>query len=109
MYTGYPGTLNALYADDVSGIQAIYGTRPADAYDAVLSNGSFLTASNLTAAISPTTLTALTELTEAGCQTAFASPLPRGGPVTVRRALTLARRTRDHDLGLAAPTSPWLI
>ena len=38
---------SGLYADDISGSQAIYGVRPADAYDTAASNNSLATATTL--------------------------------------------------------------
>src|SRR5207253_1131721 len=48
MLAVYGGTKRALSSDDVNGIQAIYGARQADPFDAAGSNGSFATASVLT-------------------------------------------------------------
>jgi hypothetical protein len=62
MYGTYVGVKNALHSDDIAGIRNIYSgnsSRSADAYDAVASNGSFSTATNLTSLIDPTALTAL--------------------------------------------------
>lgn len=64
MSAAYPGTRSGLATDDINGIRALYSSgaaRAADAYDAAASNGSFATASNLTATVSPSTLTALIE------------------------------------------------
>jgi hypothetical protein len=44
MYATYHGIVTGLISDDIAGIQAIYGARPADQYDAAASNDSFATA-----------------------------------------------------------------
>lgn len=48
MYAIYNGQKQSLTADDISGIQAVYGTRQADAFDAEASNNTSGAASNLT-------------------------------------------------------------
>lgn len=48
MYAGYTGTKQALNSDDTGGIQFIYGTRPADAFDANGTNQTYSTADNIT-------------------------------------------------------------
>jgi hypothetical protein len=57
-YGSYNGMKWELDADDIAGIQAIYGARQNDVFDAVLSNDSFTTASVLTTYINPLTKTA---------------------------------------------------
>jgi hypothetical protein len=60
MYATYTGVKTSLTADDVQGIQAIYGARPTDAYNSGgLSDQTQTTAANLTSLIDPTTLTAV--------------------------------------------------
>jgi hypothetical protein len=62
MYATYNGTKPNLTSDDIAGIQNVYsagGPRSPDSYDAAGSNGTFGTASNVNALISPTALTAL--------------------------------------------------
>jgi hypothetical protein len=60
MYPTYSGVKSGLTSDDISGIQAIYGgPRKPDSYDAAGSNGSFASASNITALINSTSKTAL--------------------------------------------------
>jgi hypothetical protein len=54
MYGIYNGVHSGLATDDVNGIRAIYGARPADD-----SNTSFAAATDLSSAIDPTALTAL--------------------------------------------------
>jgi hypothetical protein len=54
MYYSYGGKVTGLSSDDGSGIQAIYGARPADT-----PNNSFANATNLTSQIDPNALTAL--------------------------------------------------
>jgi hypothetical protein len=54
MYASYTGAKPGLNADDAAGIQTIYGART----DPV-SNGTLATATNLTASLNPTTLTAV--------------------------------------------------
>jgi hypothetical protein len=46
MYAYYTGAKNILAADDIAGIQSIYGARPADRYDAQVSNNSPYTATD---------------------------------------------------------------
>ena len=48
MYPNYTGTDQVLAADDKSGMQSVYGTRQPDAFDAVASNQTLATASNIT-------------------------------------------------------------
>ncbi len=52
MFSPYNGARRALGSDDVNGIQAIYGARPADG-----SNNSFATATNVSSSIDPVLLT----------------------------------------------------
>lgn len=60
MFPNYNVIKNALHADDIASIRAGYGgARVADTFDAAASNGSFATASNLTALIDPVSLTAV--------------------------------------------------
>ncbi len=54
MYGTYEGKTLGLFTDDVQGIQAIYGARPADS-----SNSSFATATNLTSQLDPTAMSAV--------------------------------------------------
>jgi hypothetical protein len=62
MYSAYRGAKSALATDDVNGIESIYGgsnsTRSADSYDAVASNNTLATASNITSLVDPNALTA---------------------------------------------------
>jgi Matrixin/Bacterial Ig-like domain len=58
MYASYTATKPALNADDIKGIQSIYGARTADAYSSAASNSTFATATNLTSLINQTTLVA---------------------------------------------------
>jgi hypothetical protein len=53
LYYSYQGRSTGLYSDDVAGIQAIYGARPADT-----PNNSFANATDITAQIDPSALTA---------------------------------------------------
>ncbi len=59
MYGAYTTSKRALITDDIAGIQAIYGARKADAYDAGSGDNSFATAADITSQISSTSLTAL--------------------------------------------------
>ncbi|MEJ7638481.1 MAG: matrixin family metalloprotease [Singulisphaera sp.] len=60
MYPYYGGAKSALATDDINGIRSIYGgARAADGYDAVASNGTTATATDITSLIDPTALTAL--------------------------------------------------
>jgi hypothetical protein len=59
MYDTYNGVKSSLRSDDVSGIQAIYGSRPADIFNiGGLSDSTLSTAASLTSLIDPTALTA---------------------------------------------------
>ena len=63
-YSFYNAIKSSLRSDDIAGIRAIYSAgagRAADGNDAVLSNGSFLTATNLTPQIDLVNLTALVQ------------------------------------------------
>jgi predicted Zn-dependent protease len=51
MYAAYTTVKSDLASDDVAGVQAIYGARPSDSYDAAASNGTAATATNLTSVI----------------------------------------------------------
>jgi hypothetical protein len=62
MYSTYNGAFAGLGPDDVSGIRSIYSggnARAADAYDAGAGNNTLANASNISAAIDPTSLTAV--------------------------------------------------
>jgi hypothetical protein len=62
MFPSYTGVKPNLNADDIAGIDSIYGgARHSDGYDAASSNGTFSTATSLNSTISPTTLTALVQ------------------------------------------------
>ena len=55
MYPVYEGLDSSLGADDIAGIQSIYGgARQPDAFDALASNNSFATASDITSYLDPT-------------------------------------------------------
>ncbi len=59
MWPYYTTTHTTLTADDIAGVQAIYGPRAPDVYNqGGASDGSFATAANLTSLIDPTALTA---------------------------------------------------
>ncbi len=54
MYASYNWAKSALSGDDIAGIRAIYGgPRASDFYDAVMSNGSFATATIITPLLDP--------------------------------------------------------
>ena len=60
MLPSYNAMKTALSPDDIAGIQSVYGgARKQDAYDAVSSNGTFATATDLTGSIDPTSLAAV--------------------------------------------------
>jgi hypothetical protein len=59
MYPSYTGQKTVLNSDDIAGVQAIYGARPIDIYDAGAGDHSFQTAADITSRINPTSLTAL--------------------------------------------------
>jgi matrixin len=89
MWPYYTGVRQKLSADDINGIQAIYGTRQADVYNAAgASNGSFLAAANLTSLVDPTALTAVVnnlDLTNSSQVEYFTVTAPAGtnGALTV--------------------------
>jgi hypothetical protein len=58
MYGTYNSRKSDLTTDDIAGIQAVYGSRQPDRYDAGNGNGSFATASDITSQINASTLTA---------------------------------------------------
>ncbi len=59
MWPYYTTTHTTLTADDIAGVQAVYGPRSPDVYNqGGASDGSFATAANLTSLIDPTALTA---------------------------------------------------
>lgn len=93
MYANYNGVDANLNADDIKGIRQIYSggeliPRSADLYDAVLSNGLFVTATSLTSLINTTDLTALatgldlTAATDADFYT-FVAPLEATSTLTL--------------------------
>lgn len=55
MYSIYSLVQTGLNTDDINGIQAIYGARKKDVYDAAGSNGTFATASDITSTINTST------------------------------------------------------
>jgi matrixin len=55
MYATYLGVDSALGADDIAGIQSIYGPRQPDMFDAIAPNNSFATASDITSYLDPNT------------------------------------------------------
>jgi hypothetical protein len=59
MYSSYTGVFTGLDKDDISGIQAIYGARANDSFDAAASNDTSATASNLNSYVDPTSLRAV--------------------------------------------------
>jgi predicted Zn-dependent protease len=63
MWGYYTTKKQTLSSDDIAGIQAIYGTRPADAYNtnSATANTSFATAASLTSLLDPVALTAVVD------------------------------------------------
>jgi predicted Zn-dependent protease len=59
MYPTYTCMKSALSSDDIAGIQAMYGARPVDVYDAGTGDHSFPTAADITSQIGCRSLTAL--------------------------------------------------
>jgi hypothetical protein len=59
MYGTYNGTRYGLNTDDINGVRAIYGARQQDAYDAIASNNTITTASDITSQVSTASYTAL--------------------------------------------------
>jgi hypothetical protein len=100
LYPIYQGVEYGLYADDISGIQSIYGPRVPDAYDAAAANGSFATASDITSQIDPSALTASLsnlDITTTADKDYYAFTAPAGGT----GALTLT--VQSAGLSLLAP------
>ena len=91
MYSIYNGIKNALATDDINGIRSIYGgARAADGYDAVASNGTTATATDITSLIDPTALTALVSGLDITTTTdldyyKFVAPAGLSGTTTIRR------------------------
>jgi matrixin len=89
MYPYYKGKNQVLSSDDVNGIQAIYGARPADGYNSGgASNSSFLAAANLTSLLGlvvPTTQVSNLDLTSPSQVEYFTvtAPLLTDGTLTV--------------------------
>ena len=89
MYPIYQGVDSGLFSDDIAGIRSIYGPRQADAFDAVLSNGSFGAASDITPFIDPNTDIAELDgldITQTGDVDyyKFTVPADSAGTVTIR-------------------------
>jgi hypothetical protein len=96
MYPNYEGVDYGLYADDVSGIQSIYGARPADG-----SNNTYATATDITAQIDPTALTAVLtglEISASSDKDYFKFTAPAGG------SGSLALTVQSSGLSLLAPS-----
>jgi hypothetical protein len=88
LWAVYPG----LYADDIAGIQAIYGTRRPDAYDALAPNDTFASATALSLYYGATTIRAdLTTMTDVDY---YRVTVPSGGDGT----LTVTLNARDFSL-----------
>jgi Matrixin len=66
MYAYYNTTKQTLTADDISGIQSIYGPSPADAFDAAASNNTFGTATVITPYINASKQVLLPDLSITG-------------------------------------------
>jgi hypothetical protein len=101
MYGAYTTNKTALTSDDIAGIQAIYGARRADAYDAAGGDNSFSTAADITSQISSTSLTALvnnldiTTTSDVDYYT-FTAPTGTNG--------TLSVQVQSSGLSLLSPT-----
>ncbi len=101
MYPVYQGVDFGLYADDVAGVQSIYGTRVPDAYDAGAGNGSFATASDISSQIDPAALTAVLtglDVTTTSDKDYYTFTAPAGGTGT------LALTVQSSGLSLLAPS-----
>jgi hypothetical protein len=101
MYAAYNTRKSALTSDDIAGVQAIYGARKPDAYDAAGGDDSFQTAANISSQISATTLTAelnQLDITTTADQDYYKVTAPSGtvGNLTVR--------VQSKGLSLLAPT-----
>ncbi len=77
LWAVYPG----LYADDIAGIQAIYGARQPDAYDATAANDNFASASPLTLSYGAVTVSA--DLTTVGDLDYYRVVVPAGSDGTL--------------------------
>jgi hypothetical protein len=101
LYPVYQGVEYGLYADDIAGIQSIYGARVPDAYDAAASNNTITTASDITSQIDPTTLTAVVtglDITTTADKDYYKFTAPAGG------SGTLALTVQSTGLSLLAPS-----
>jgi hypothetical protein len=87
MYSSYNGVKTGLSADDISGIQAVYGARPADAYNSNgKSDATSATAAVLTPQISSSSLTALVpnlDLTSSSASEWYTFTAPQGASSTL--------------------------
>jgi len=100
MYPVYQGVDYGLHADDVAGIQSIYGARMPDAYDAASPNNTVATASDITSQIDPAALTSVLtglDITTIADKDYYKFTAPAGGSGTL--ALTL----QSAGLSLLAP------
>jgi hypothetical protein len=100
MYPIYQGVEYGLYADDIAGIQSIYGARVPDAYDAAASNNTIATASDITSQIDPTALTAVVtglDITTTADKDYYKFTAPAGG------SGTLELTVQSTGLSLLAP------
>jgi hypothetical protein len=91
----YEGTLTGLARDDVDGIQAIYGARPADS-----ANNSFANATDLSGLIDPVALTAQANDQQLATPTSadyFTFTAPEGSNSTIRV------QVQSQGLSLLAP------
>lgn len=84
MYPVYQGVLGGLTADDIAGIQAVYGARRPDAYDVRASNDSLSSATPLTldGSGAATSMADLTTLADVDCYR-FTVPTGFGGSWTI--------------------------
>jgi predicted Zn-dependent protease len=101
MYPIYQGVEYGLSADDIDGIQSVYGAPVPDAYDAASSNNTLATASDINSLIDPTALTAVVSdlnITSSSGVDYYKFTAPPGG------SGSLALTVQSTGLSLLAPS-----
>jgi hypothetical protein len=82
MYPTYNGLKKGLTADDIAGIQSVYGARQPDANNLLIPNNSFATATDLSAQflLGPTAQSNANDLTAVGATQYYTFTAPLTGP-----------------------------
>lgn len=111
MASAYPGTKTALTTDDISGIRSIYSAgaaRSKDAYDAVATNETSSTATNITSTINATSKTALITNLDLSTSTDidwYKFTAPAGSATTLKATVrSLGFSQMDPKLEIYGPT-----